>query len=156
MEYMTKAERISETELLVTRRFKAPVALVFRAWTTAEALLEWWVPKSFGITFISCDIDARTGGSYRFVFGHPASDQPMAFFGRYLEVVPNQRLVWTNEEAGENGQITTLTFAETDDGTEIRLHDRYPTPQALDEALESGSNAGYDETFLQLDALLAV
>lgn len=150
----TQAERISDRELVVTRHFRAPAHLVFRAWTTAEAMLQWWVPKSFGMTFISCEMDARTGGSYRFVFGHPASDQPMAFFGRYLEVVPNSRLVWTNEEAGENGQITTLTFTETAEGTDIRMLDLYPSKEALDEALESGSNGGYDESFGQLDGLL--
>src|SRR5665213_4467231 len=101
----TKAERKSERELVVTRTFNAPARIVFEAWTKPDLIMRWWAPKSFGITFLSCETDVRTGGSYRFVFGHPASEQPMACFGKYLEVTPPSRLVWTNEE-GEDGAVT--------------------------------------------------
>src|SRR5579871_6133368 len=110
--YPTTVERTSERELVVTRTFNGPARIVFEAWTTPELLKRWWMPKSVGVPFISCEVDARTGGSYRFVFGHPASGQPMAFFGRYIEVIPNARLVWTNDEGGEGGAITTVTFEE--------------------------------------------
>src|SRR5271154_1435440 len=108
----TTVERKSERELVVTRTFNGPARIVYAAWTTPELLKRWWAPKSFGITFISCEADVRAGGKYRFVFGHAASEQPMEFFGRYIEVIPNVRLVWTNEEGGDGGAVTTVTFEE--------------------------------------------
>src|ERR1700740_2337935 len=125
MKNQTTVERKSERELVVTRTFNGPARLVFEAWTTPALLMRWWTPKSFGITFISCEADVRTGGSYRFVFGHPASEQPMEFFGRYIEVTPPSRLVWTNEEGGEAGPVTTVTFEESDGGTLVVMHDLY-------------------------------
>jgi uncharacterized protein YndB with AHSA1/START domain len=150
----TTVERTSDRELTVTRIFNGPARIVFKAWTTPELMMRWWAPKSFGITFISCEIDARTGGSYRFVFGHPSSDQPAAFFGTYIEVVPNARLVWTNEEGGESGAVTTVTFEERGGETVVVLRDLYPTKEALDEAIASGSTGGWVEQYEALDALL--
>lgn len=150
----TTTERTSPRELVVTRYFDAPPPLVFQAWTTPELMMRWWAPKSFGITFLSCDIDARTGGSYRFVFGHPASEQPMAFHGRYLEVIPNAKLVWTNEESPD-GQVTTVTFEDLGGRTRLVLHELYPSAEALDEAMESGANGAYSEQFEALDGMLA-
>jgi uncharacterized protein YndB with AHSA1/START domain len=152
--YLTTMDRASDRELVVERIFDAPAHIVFKAWTTPELLQRWWAPKSFGITFISCEIDARTGGTYRFVFGHPASDQPMAFFGRYIEVIPNRRLVWTNEEGGESGSVTTVTFEETDGQTVVVLRDLYPSKAALDEAIASGSMGAWPEQFDELDIAL--
>ena len=152
---LTTAERTSGREMVVTRTFNAPARIVFQAWTTAELMKRWWVPKSIGMTFVSCELDARTGGTYRFVFSHPAFEQPMPFFGRYLEVVPNARLVWTNEEGGENGAVTTVTFEEKGGATLVVMHDLYPSKEALDEAIASGSTAGgFEEQFTQLDELL--
>src|SRR6476619_6750332 len=110
MKNPTTVERKSERELVVTRTFNGPAHIVFDAWTKPELLKRWWTPKSFGITFVSCEMDARTGGSYRFVFSHPSMEKPMAFFGRYIEVTPHSRMVWTNDEGAEGGQVTTLTF----------------------------------------------
>ena len=115
--------------------------------------MRWWAPKSFGITFLSCEADVRPGGTYKFVFGHPQSEQPMAFVGRYIEVNPHSRLVWTNEES-DDGPVTTVTFEERDGKTHLVLHDLYPSKEALDEALASGSVSGYPEQFDELDALL--
>jgi uncharacterized protein YndB with AHSA1/START domain len=150
----TTVERKSERELVVTRSFNGPAHLVFEAWTRAELLMRWWAPKSFGISFISCEVDARTGGAYRFVFGHPASAQPMAFFGRYIEVTPCSRLVWTNEESGDSGSVTTVTFEQRGATTLVVMHDLYPSKEALDEAIASGSTSGCSEQFEQLDAQL--
>ncbi|HEV7344935.1 MAG TPA: SRPBCC family protein [Devosia sp.] len=150
----TEVKRQSERELVITRSFDGPVHLVFQAWTRPDLLMRWWAPKSFGITFLSCEADVRTGGSYRFVFGHAQSDQPMAFFGRYLEVVPNARIVWTNEE-GEEGSVTTVTFTEEDGRTLLVLSDLYPSKDALDAAIASGSQGAYPDQFDALDAVLA-
>ncbi|HVI22382.1 MAG TPA: SRPBCC family protein [Myxococcales bacterium] len=154
MKNPTTTERTSDRELAVTRTFNAPARIVFEAWTRPELLKRWWSPKSFGITFVSCEADARTGGRYRFVFSHPAAPQPMEFFGRYLEVTPHSRLVWTNEESGDAGQVTTVTFEEKGGQTRVVMRDLYRSKEALDAAIASGSTGGTGETFEQLDELL--
>lgn len=150
----TTTERISDRELVVTRSFNCPARIVYAAWTKPELMMRWWVPESFGFSFISCDMDVRSGGSYRFVFGFPGSDQPIAFHGRYVEVVPNSRLVWTNEESGDDGQVTTATFTERGALTQVVIHDLYPSKEALDEALASGSTGAFAEQFGLLDEIL--
>jgi uncharacterized protein YndB with AHSA1/START domain len=154
MKHRTTVERKSERELVVTRTVNAPARIVFDAWTKPELLKQWWAPKSFGVSFISCEADVRTGGTYRFVFAHPASEQPMAFFGRYIDVTPPSRLVWTNDEGAEGGAVTTVTFEERGAETLVVMHDLYPSKEALDDAIASGSTGGFGETFEQLDDLL--
>lgn len=148
----TTGERTSDRELVVTRMVDGPARLVYKAWTTPELLKRWWAPTSFGVEFVSCDNDVRTGGTYRFVFSHPASPEPMAFFGRYLEVVPNAKLVWTNEESPD-GAVTTVTFEERDGKTLVVVHELYASKEALDAAIASGSTGGV--MFDQLDELVA-
>ena len=150
----TTTERKSERELVITRTFNGPARIVFEAWTKAELFRRWWVPKSFGLTLLSCEMDVRVGGKYRLVFSHPAAPEPVAFFGRYLEVTPHSRLVWTNEEAGESGQVTTVTFEETGGQTLLVVHDLYPSKEALDEAIASGATGALPEQFEELDGLL--
>ena len=150
----TTVERTSERELVATRTFDAPARIVFRAWTTPELFRRWWVPESFGLTLLSYEADVRVGGGYRLVFSHPAAPEPVAFFGTYLEVTPYSRLVWTNEEAGEAGQVTTATFEERGGRTLLVVHDLYPSKEALDEAIASGSTGALPEQFEQLDELL--
>ena len=149
----TRADRRSERELVVTRVFDGPARLVFDAWTKPELLMRWWAPASFGVKFLSCDADVRPGGTYKFVFAHPESGEPMAFIGRYLEVEPHSRLAWTNDES-DDGFVTTVTFEERDGKTYLMLRDRYPSKEALDEALASGSVSGYPEQFDELEKVL--
>ena len=156
MKNPTTVERTSERELAVTRTFSGPAHIVFEAWTKPDLLKRWWAPKSFGMSFVSCEADVRTGGTYRFVFSHVASEQPMAFFGRYIEVTPHSRIVWTNEESPD-GPLSTVTFEEKGDKTLLVLHELYPSKQALDDAIASGSTgtSGAGEQFEELDILLA-
>jgi uncharacterized protein YndB with AHSA1/START domain len=145
-------QKKSEREVVVTRTFDAPARLVFEAWSRAELFGKWWVPRSMGMTLRSCEMDVRTGGRYRLVFGdNPAN--PMAFFGRYLEVVPDKRIVWTNEESGDAGSVTTATFEERDGKTLLVVSELYPTKEALD-AAGTGAQEAMNETFGQLDELL--
>ena len=152
--YQTTVERRSERELVVIRIFNGPAHVVFSAWTKPELLKRWWIPKSCGASFLSCEADVRTGGTYRFVFSHPAAEQPMSFFGKYVEVIPPSRLVWTNEEGGEGGAVTTVTFEEKGGETLVVMRDLYPSKKALDDAIASGSTSGAGEQFKQLDELL--
>ena len=153
MKNRTTAERKSERELVVTRTINGPARIVFEAWTKPELFKQWWVPKSFGLSLLSFDADVRVGGRYRLVFGHEGSE-PMAFYGRYLEVTPHSRLVWTNEEGDDGGAVTTVTFEEQGGKTLLVLHELYPSKEALDGAIASGSTDGMGETLEQLDELV--
>ena len=133
MKNRTTVQRKSDREVVVTRTFDCPARLVFEAWTNPELFKQWWVPKSMGMTLRSCELDVRVGGSYRLVFGDDPSN-PMAFFGKYLEVTPYSRLVWTNEESGDGGPVTTVTLSEKAGKTMRVLQELYPTKEALDAA----------------------
>ena len=151
----TKAERKSERELVVTRTFDAPARIVFEAWTKPELFKRWWVPKSMDtfMSLLTCEMDVRPGGKYRFVFGMDGKVM-MEVFGKYIEVTPHSRLVWTNEEGDEGGAVTTLTFEEKGGQTLLVKHDLYPSKEALDGELASGATEGMPEQLEQLDELL--
>jgi uncharacterized protein YndB with AHSA1/START domain len=145
----TIVERQSERELVVTRSFNGPARIVFEAWTTPELFRRWWVPKSMGMSLRSCAMDVRVGGKYRLEFEPDA----VAFFGTYLEVTPHSRLVWTNEEGGEGGPVTTVTFEEKGGQTLLVMRELYSSKEALD-AAGTGAADAMVETFAQLDELL--
>jgi uncharacterized protein YndB with AHSA1/START domain len=147
----TTIERRSERELVVTRTFNGPARIVFEAWTTPELFMRWWAPKSLGVPLRSCEMDVRAGGGYRLEFGHDAATSH-AFFGKYLEVIPPSRLVWTNDES-EDAAVTTVTFEEKDGQTLLVLHELYPSKEALE--ANRGAEEGLPEQFAQLDELLA-
>src|SRR6476659_2841986 len=146
----TTVERKSDRELVVTRTFDAPARLVFEAWSKPDLFKKWWVPKSMGMTLHSCEMDVRTGGKYRLNFG-----DGMDFFGRYIEVTPPSRIVWTNEESGPDGSVTTVTFEEKAGQTLLVMSELYPSKEALD-AAGTGAADAMHETFAQLDELLAL
>ena len=147
-------ERKSERELVVTRTVEGPARTVFAAWTRPDLFKRWWAPKSFGVYLVSYEADVRTDGAYRLEMGHPSLEQPMAFFGRYVEVTPHSRLVWTNDEGGEGGAVTTVSFEDSDGATRVVVHELYSSKDALDEAITSGSTSGWSEQFEQLDELV--
>src|SRR3954464_3509912 len=153
MKNRTTVERKSDRELVVTRTVNGPAHLVFEAWTKAELFRRWWVPKSYGLTLLSCEMDVRVGGKYRLVFSHQGST--MDFFGTYREVTPHSRLVWTNEEGDSGETVTTVTFDENAGKTLLVVHDLYPSKEALDAAIASGSTGGLPEQLDQLEELLA-
>lgn len=144
----TTVGRRSDRETVVTRWFDAPARIVFEAWSNPELFRQWWVPRSMGMTLHDCEMDVRTGGSYRLNFG-----EGMDFYGRYVEVVPPTRIVWTNEEADENSSVTTVTLDEQDGRTMVVVSELYPSKEALDAA--GGAEAAMPEVFAQLDELLA-
>ncbi len=151
----TTTDRKSDRELVITRTINGPARLVFKAWATPELFQRWWAPGSFGLKIISYEADVRTGGYYRLVMTHTAAEQPMAFFGKYIEVIPNERLVWTNEEGDDEGAVTTVTFEDKGDVTLVVVHELYPSKEALEEAMGSGACEGWPEQFGQLEALVA-
>jgi uncharacterized protein YndB with AHSA1/START domain len=148
----TTVERTSDREVVVTRILDGPARIVFEAFTRADLFRRWWVPRSMGMTLLSCELDARVGGKYRLVFAH--DPEPVAFFGTYVEVKPNSRLAWTNDEGGEGGSVTTVTFEEKGGQTLVVVRETYPSREALD-AAGTGAAEAMVETFDQLDELLA-
>lgn len=151
MKNRTTIEQKSEREFAVTRTFNGPVHIIFEAWTKPNLFMRWWAPRSMGVPLLSCEMDVRVGGGYRVAFGQSAVE-PMVFFGKYIEVVPNARLVWTNEES-DAAAVTTVTFEEKADKTLLVFRDRYPSKEALDEAI-GGMADVMAEQFEQLDELL--
>ncbi len=145
----TKVERKSELELVVTRTIDAPAHLVFEAWTTPELFTRWWVPKSYGLNLVGCEMDIRAGGQYRLKFLHEGST--MEFFGTYMEVTPHSRIVWTNDEGDTGKTVTTVTFEESEGKTLLTIHDLYPSKDAVD----TGSTGAMPEVLQQLEELLA-
>jgi len=147
MKNITTVEKKSEREILVRRTFNAPARIVFEAWTKPDLIKRWWVPRSMGMSLLSCEMDVRVGGKYRFVFG-----EGMEFFGRYIEVTPHSRIAWTNEEGGQDASITTVTFEEQGGKTLLVMTELYPSKEALDAS--GGAADATHETFTQLDELL--
>ena len=146
--YETKVDRPSDREVVVTRTVNAPAHIVFEAWTNPDLFRKWWVPKSFGLNLVSCEMDVRAGGEYRLKFLHEG--QTMEFFGTYTEVTPPSRLVWTNDESEAGQTITTVTFEEVEGQTNLKIHDLYPTPESVD----TGASGAMPEAFEQLEELL--
>ena len=147
----TRVDRKSDREIVVTRTFNAPAHLLFEAWTRPELFTRWWSPRSMGMPILACEMDARTGGKYRLKFGQDDSSS-WEFFGKYIEVIPNKRLVWTNDES-DDGAVTTVTFEERDGQTLLTLSELYPSKEALE--AERGAEEALPEQFEQLDELLA-
>jgi len=150
----TMVERKSDRELVVKRVVNGPPHLVFEAWTKPDLFKRWWVPKSMGMSITSCEIDARTGGKYHLVFGQGGAVIFEAF-GKYLDVTPNSRIVWTNDEGDEAGPVTTASFQEQNGKTLLVISDLFPSKEALDEAIAAEAINWNSETFEQLDELLA-
>jgi uncharacterized protein YndB with AHSA1/START domain len=149
----TSIERKGDRELVVRRTFDAPPSIVYKAWSQPELFQRWWVPKSApGVSLVSCDMDVRTGGKYRLEFGDGGSNT-MSFYGKYLEVVPNERIVWTNDE-GEEGAVTTVTFEDQGGKTLLNFIEIYPSREALEEALQ-GSAVALPEQLQQLEDVLS-
>ena len=147
----TTVRRASDREIVVTRTFNVPARIVFDAWTKPELFMRWWAPRSMGMHIRSCEMDVRTGGKYRLEFGQDASSS-FAFFGKYIEVIPNERIVWTNDES-DGGAVTTVTFEEKGGQTLLTLSELYPSREALE--AERGAEEALPEQFEQLDEILA-
>jgi len=140
-----------EREVTVTRLFDAPRPLVFSMWTDAKHVAAWWGPHTFDNPKV--EVDPRPGGKILIHMRRPDGGvHPMG--GVYDEVTPHSRIVWTNEEGGENGSVTTVTFEEKDGQTLLVMSELYPSKEAFD-AAGTGAAEATHETFGQLDDLLA-
>jgi uncharacterized protein YndB with AHSA1/START domain len=147
----------SDLEVMMTRTFDAPRHLVYEAWTKPAPLRRWFGGE--GGELIVCDIDLRVGGSFRFVWRLREGGE-MGFGGAYREIVPNERIVVTenfdppyDQEMGGEA-VTTTTLVERDGKTTLTSTTRYRSREARDGAIATGMEEGAAETFDRLAALL--
>ncbi|MCE9669798.1 SRPBCC family protein [Myxococcus stipitatus] len=145
----------SERELVITRTFRAPPRLVFEAWTQAEFVKRWWVPKSCGGEIIECRADVQVGGTFRYVMRVDGNE--FGFNGKYVEINRHTKLVYTQvfEPYPDSPVLITVTFEEHEGKTRLRSHELYPSKEALDATIASGMESGMRETMDQIDAIVA-
>jgi len=147
----------SPTEILITRVFEAPRLLVWEVITTPRHLLRWWGPSWSPL--VRCDIDLRPGGEWRYV-SRNADGSELAWYGEYREIVAPERIVHTEifEPFPDAAALNTMTLTETSDGdrlvTTLQTLVQHSSPEARDGHVESGMEAGMQETFDRLDLLL--
>ncbi len=145
-------------ELVITRLFDAPRALVFRAWTDPQYLARWWGPQYF--TNPVCEVDLRPGGTIRIDMTDPTGMvYPMR--GVFREIVPPERLVFTSsafEDADGIPQLealNTVTFVEVGDKTELTLHAVVLRAGPMTLGALAGMEAGWTQSLEKLTNLLA-
>ena len=131
----------SDREILITRRFDAPAALVFHAWTTPDHVRRWW--GSDDAPLVVCDIDLRVGGSWRYVT-RDADGTELGWHGTYRAVDEPDRIVSTEVFEGypDGEALDTLTFEEVDGVTEMRIAVLHTSRENRDGHLASGMEAG--------------
>jgi len=143
----------SDTQLKVEREFDAPQHLVYRAFTTPELIKRWWSAKRGTVT--SAYVDLRVGGSWRWVMRADRGFE-VAFHGEYREIVPNERLVYTEVFEGmpDAAALVTATFTEADERTILTLVIDHTSKANRDGALKSGMEAGMQDAFDLIDEVL--
>ena len=152
----TSMELVGDREIVIARTFNGPARIVFDAWTKPELVRLWWAPKSRGVSVVGCDADVRVGGNYRYVL-RPATGDEIAFSGKYTEVTPHSRLVYTQifePMAGAGEVIVTVTFDERDGKTTVTSRLLYESVEDRDGHLQSGMESGMRESIDRLGELL--
>ncbi|MFZ0425486.1 MAG: SRPBCC domain-containing protein [Xanthobacteraceae bacterium] len=156
MTIVPSTKPLDEREVTITRVFDAPCVLVFKAWTDAAQLAQWWGPKGF--TNPVCEIDARVGGALRIHMRSPdGAIYPMK--GEIREIVPPERLVFTNIALDDAGHhiiegLTTVSFVEEGGKTRLTLHTRGSamTEQAV--GYIKGMEMGWTQSFDKLQTFV--
>ena len=144
---------LSERAFAIEHTFRAPPTKVFAAYTDPKLLPQWWAPK--GATFSVEAMDVRPGGSYRFRQEMPGAPA-MVFIGKYLEVNPVSRLVYTFMVEGQGGAVTAeVDLKETGAGTVLTLTNTFATKEARDMARKYGAEGGARAAMMSLEALLS-
>lgn len=157
----TSMELRGDREIVIARTFNAPARIVFDAWTRPELVRRWWAPRSHRVSVTSCDAAVHAGGYYRYVLRLDAGGE-FAFSGKYTEVTPHSRLVYTQifEPAasgatpGDAEVIITVTFEEHDGRTHLVSHSLCPSMDVRDAIIASGMEHGMRETMDQLEELV--
>lgn len=143
-----------DTDIVISRTFRAPALIVFDAWTKPELVRRWWAPKSRGVELVECTADVRANGKYRYVLSHEGNE--LGFSGTYREVTPHTRLIYTQifEPMPTGEAVITIDFDERGGETRLIATEVYPSREVRDQVLSSGMEDGMRETMHQLDALV--
>jgi uncharacterized protein YndB with AHSA1/START domain len=139
-----------EPVIALRRLVKAPPTLVFRLYTEPDHLRRWWGPRH--LELVTCDIDLRVGGTYRFLQRAP-DGQEFRFHGTYLEIEPPHRLVKTFVFEGrpDNEAIDTYTFQPAGADTIVHCRTVHSSIAARDAHARSGARAGLAEAYQRLN-----
>jgi len=160
MKHHTSKLRVTlpgDCEILVTRELAAPRHLVYAAHTQPE-MVKRWLYGPDGWSMPLCEIDLRVGGRYRYVWRQLSDGTEFGVSGKYLEIVPQEKVVSTESFDGpmNQGEATnTLSFAERNGRTVIALHMRYPSKAVRDGAIASGMNDGIEMGYARLEVQLS-
>lgn len=168
---MASTEPVDPRDYITSRLLDAPRALVYRAWIDPRQMARWWGPKGF--TNPVCEMDVRPGGAFRIVMRGPEGEE-FPFKGTYLQVVENERLVFTDDtsehpeewheivspgrgerDAAVPDAITTVTFADEGGKTRMTIHMRFATPELRAGHVNAGMDSGWAGSFDSLAELLA-
>ena len=139
-----------DRQIVVTRIFDAPRAVVFEAWTKAEHVTHWWDPS--GMPLAVCEIDLRPNGAFRWVNRAPDGGEGHQFTGTYREIAPPERLVFGDPSSPE--QVATLVFTEEGEKTKLTLTIECATKKDRDALLQMRVDAGTAQTLENLAAYL--
>jgi uncharacterized protein YndB with AHSA1/START domain len=152
-----KVTAAGDREIVITREFDAPRALVWDAMSRPELLKRWlFGPPGWEMT--ACEEDQRVGGTFRWEWSGPGG-AGMTMSGVYREIVPPERTVRT--EVFESGclpamgeQLVTLVLTESGEKTTLTLTVLYPSKEARDGALAGGMAGGMAASYDRLDEIL--
>jgi uncharacterized protein YndB with AHSA1/START domain len=136
----------TDEQILITREFDAPKHLVYKAWTTPELVERWWAGHRGRTTLV--ELDLRVGGKWRYVLVAASGGQEVGFHGEYTEIVPNERLKWTEFYEGmpeSDPAFVTATFSEEDGRTRLELLTEVTSKEIRDMIVESGMEVGAQE-----------
>ncbi len=149
------AESTATRELVVTRTYDAPARLLFEAWSRPEHIKRWFGPEGWPVTH--CEMDFRLGGRYRFAMTGPDGKEGTSFGGTYLEIVPNEKIVYDDafESPGAERMVMTVTFEETGGRTTLTVHTLFPSVAMKDAHLGMGMREGLGMSLDQLGDLVA-
>ena len=144
----------ADEQILITREFDAPRHLVYKAWTTPELVRRWWSGRRGEMTVV--EMDFRVGGAWRYVMIATGGHE-VGFHGEYREIVPDERIVWTEVyEGAPEGEPAecTATFTESGGRTTLALLTQVESKAVRDMIVETGMEGGVQEQMEILDEIL--
>lgn len=155
MSGMEQAGAPEDLAIVISRLIDAPPAVVFKAASQAEHLKRWFGPKGWPLTM--CEVDFRVGGRFRFAMTGPSGEQNTPFGGEYLEIVPNERIVFDNtfEVPGADRLVMTYTFEERGGKTLFTIHTLFESKEARDKHIEYGFGIGTNSAIDNLEEIVA-
>ena len=139
----SRAEPEAEREVVITRVFDAPAKLLFEAYSKPEHVQQWFGPRGFSLPL--CQMDFRVGGSYRFGMRAPDGTDLAPFGGEYLEIVPNEKIVYTSGFDADDKFVVTVSLDERNGRTTMTIHTLFATIAQRDQHVGRGYVAGVGE-----------